>query len=77
MYERQHRTIEDMTGKVAVITGASRGIGAAVARAFCSAGASVAIAARDAQALDRLADDLALRGGHVLALPVDVSDPGP
>jgi NAD(P)-dependent dehydrogenase (short-subunit alcohol dehydrogenase family) len=61
-----------MTGKVALVTGASRGIGAAVARAFCSAGARVAISARDAEALDRLADEL----GHsqTLALPTDVSD---
>jgi NAD(P)-dependent dehydrogenase (short-subunit alcohol dehydrogenase family) len=64
----------DMTGKAAVVTGASRGIGAAVARAFCSAGARIAIAARDANALDRVADEL--RDGQALALPTDVSDPG-
>ncbi len=64
----------DMTGKVAVVTGASRGIGAAVARAFRSSGARVAIAARDAEALDRLADELGRSDGHALALPADVSD---
>jgi NAD(P)-dependent dehydrogenase (short-subunit alcohol dehydrogenase family) len=63
----------DMTGTVALVTGASRGIGAAVARAFCSAGARVAISARDADALDRLADELG--DGQALALPTDVSDP--
>lgn len=63
-----------MTGKVALVTGASRGIGAAVARAFCSAGARVAILARDAEALDRLADELG--DGQTLALPTDVSDAG-
>ena len=62
----------DMTGKVGLVTGASRGIGAAVARAFCSAGARVAISARDAEALDRLADELG--DGQALALPTDVSD---
>jgi NAD(P)-dependent dehydrogenase (short-subunit alcohol dehydrogenase family) len=64
----------DMTGKVALVTGASRGIGAAVAHAFRAAGASVAIAARDADALDRLVEEL---GGedHALAIPTDVSDP--
>jgi NAD(P)-dependent dehydrogenase (short-subunit alcohol dehydrogenase family) len=64
----------DMTEKVAIVTGASRGIGAAVARAFRSSGARVAIAARDAEALDRLADELGRSEGHALALPVDVSD---
>lgn len=66
---------EDMTGKVAVVTGASRGIGAAVARAFRSAGALVAIAARDAEALDQLADELGGSDGHALALPTDIADP--
>lgn len=65
-----------MTGRVALVTGASRGIGADVARAFRSAGARVAIAARDAEALDRLVDELAGSGGDALALPTDVSEPG-
>jgi NAD(P)-dependent dehydrogenase (short-subunit alcohol dehydrogenase family) len=65
----------DMTGRVAVVTGASRGIGAAVARAFRSAGARVAIAARDAEALDQLAEELGRSDGHALAVPTDVSDP--
>jgi NAD(P)-dependent dehydrogenase (short-subunit alcohol dehydrogenase family) len=64
-----------MTGRVAIVTGASRGIGAAVAHAFRSAGARVAIAARDAEALDRLAEELGQSDGHALALRADVSDP--
>lgn len=65
----------DMTERVAFVTGASRGIGAAVARAFRSAGARVAIAARDAEALDRLAEELGRSDGQALALPADLSDP--
>jgi NAD(P)-dependent dehydrogenase (short-subunit alcohol dehydrogenase family) len=64
----------DMSGKVAVVTGASRGIGAAVARAFRASGAAVAIAARDGDALRRLADELEGDDGGALAIPTDVSD---
>ena len=60
-----------MNGKVAVVIGASRGIGAAVARAYAQAGASVVLAARDADALDRLAYDI---DGDVLVVPTDVTD---
>jgi NAD(P)-dependent dehydrogenase (short-subunit alcohol dehydrogenase family) len=65
---------EDMKGRVALVTGASRGIGAAVARAFRSAGARVALAARDAESLDRLAGELGSSDGQALAIPTDVSD---
>jgi NAD(P)-dependent dehydrogenase (short-subunit alcohol dehydrogenase family) len=61
-------------GKVAIVTGASRGIGAAVARAFADVGASVVLAARDEGALDRLAGELDANGAHVLAVPTDVTD---
>lgn len=65
----------DMTGKVTLITGASRGIGAAIAREFSTAGACVALAARDAGALEKLVTEL---GGpqRALAVPADVSRPG-
>lgn len=64
----------DMSGKAAIVTGASRGIGAAIARAFHAAGARVALVARDAEALDRLAEDLGRAEGLALALPTDVAD---
>jgi NAD(P)-dependent dehydrogenase (short-subunit alcohol dehydrogenase family) len=60
-----------LTGKVAIVTGASRGIGAATARLFHQAGASVAVAARDAVALDALAAEL---GDRCVAVPTDVTD---
>jgi NAD(P)-dependent dehydrogenase (short-subunit alcohol dehydrogenase family) len=59
---------------VAIVTGASRGIGAAVARAFSHAGAAVVLAARDHDALARLAGELSGAGGTVLAVPTDVTD---
>jgi NAD(P)-dependent dehydrogenase (short-subunit alcohol dehydrogenase family) len=61
--------------KVAIVTGASRGIGAATARALAAAGASVALAARDVDALDRLADEIAAAGGRALAVRTDVAEP--
>ena len=64
-----------MTGKVAIVTGASRGIGAAVARAFSESGSRVALVARDAEALDRLADELGRGDGNALTVSADVSDP--
>jgi NAD(P)-dependent dehydrogenase (short-subunit alcohol dehydrogenase family) len=67
---------EPLEGKVAVITGASRGIGAATARAFSAAGASVALAARDQAALDALADELSTNGNGAIAVPTDVGDAG-
>src|SRR5262245_61594197 len=63
-----------LDGRVAIITGASRGIGAATARAFAAEGAAVALAARDAAALTALADDLRASGGRAIAVPTDVGE---
>jgi NAD(P)-dependent dehydrogenase (short-subunit alcohol dehydrogenase family) len=61
-------------GKVALIAGASRGIGAVTARAFAQAGASVVLAARDAPALNLLVESIRATGGQALAVPTDVGD---
>jgi NAD(P)-dependent dehydrogenase (short-subunit alcohol dehydrogenase family) len=64
-----------LAGKVAIITGASRGIGAVAARTFAAAGAAVVLAARDTQALDVITRAIQADGGEALAVPTDVSDP--
>lgn len=64
-----------MDGKTAVVTGASRGLGAAVARAFADAGAHVVICARnDSDDLDAVADEIRGAGGSVIAHRADVRD---
>jgi 3-oxoacyl-[acyl-carrier protein] reductase len=60
--------------KVALVTGASQGIGRATARALSEAGAKVAIAARNEQQLGTLAAEIVAAGGEALAVPMDVSD---
>ncbi len=62
-----------LTGRVAVVTGASRGIGAATAEAIAGAGAHVVLAARDRDALDRVAGRIRQAGGEATAVPTDVS----
>jgi NAD(P)-dependent dehydrogenase (short-subunit alcohol dehydrogenase family) len=64
-----------LAGKVALVAGASRGIGAVTAQAFARAGAAVVLAARDHQALEKVADDVRAEGGQALAVPTDVGDP--
>jgi NAD(P)-dependent dehydrogenase (short-subunit alcohol dehydrogenase family) len=68
-------TDNSLAGRVAIVTGASRGIGAATARALSRAGATVVLAARTTQALDTLAADITAAGGGALAVATDVTDP--
>jgi NAD(P)-dependent dehydrogenase (short-subunit alcohol dehydrogenase family) len=63
-----------MRGQVALIAGASRGIGAATAEAFAAAGAQVVLAARDMEALTSVAQRIGSSGGDAMALRCDVSD---
>jgi NADP-dependent 3-hydroxy acid dehydrogenase YdfG len=64
----------DLTGEVAIVTGASSGIGAATARALADEGMSVALAARRAERLEALAADIEDGPGEALVVPTDVTD---
>ena len=64
----------DMSGKVALITGSSRGIGRAIAEAFAQAGAKVAISSRNQDACDRVARTIRSGGAEVVALACNVAD---
>jgi len=64
-----------LNGKVAIITGASRGIGAASARIFAASGAKVVLAARDEQAIATVAKDILSNGGEAIAVMTDVGNP--
>lgn len=61
-------------GKVALITGASRGIGAATARLFAQEGATVVLASRSEEEMARLVEEIKAKGGEAMALKTDVAD---
>lgn len=63
----------DLTGRVVLVTGASRGIGAALATALAEAGASLVVGARKVEDLEATADAVAQTGSPVLAVPLDVT----
>jgi NAD(P)-dependent dehydrogenase (short-subunit alcohol dehydrogenase family) len=65
-----------LRGKVALITGGSRGLGLVLARRICAQGGSVALIARDPDELARAKADLAPRGGVVLTIECDLLDAG-
>lgn len=64
----------DLTGKIAVITGASSGLGADAAVAFAEAGAAVAVMARRAEKLAGVKEKIEKNGGRCLAVTCDVTD---
>ena len=64
-----------LSGKAAIVTGASRGIGEAIARRFAHEGARVLLAARDVAAIERHAADLSRDGAQAFAIDCDVNDP--
>ena len=60
--------------RIALITGANRGIGLAVARSFAKEGANLLLAGRNAQALKDIQDEITAAGGHALAFTVTLDD---
>jgi len=64
----------DLSGKVVLITGGSRGLGLVLAREFAKEGARIAICARDRQELEQARQELVRRGADVFAIPCDVTD---
>jgi len=64
----------DLKGKVALVTGASQGIGRAIALVLAQAGAKVAAAARNAEKLAETVGAIAAAGGEALAVQMDVAD---
>ncbi|MVB12160.1 Gluconate 5-dehydrogenase [Caprobacter fermentans] len=63
----------DLTGKIAVVTGASSGLGADAARAYAAQGADVALLARRKEKLDAVVKEIEATGRKALAVPCDVS----
>ncbi|MDP1753161.1 MAG: SDR family NAD(P)-dependent oxidoreductase, partial [Reyranella sp.] len=63
-----------LDGKVALVTGASRGLGEGAARALAAQGAAVMLLARDGGAIEAVAHEIVAAGGHAEALACDVAD---
>lgn len=64
-----------LDGKVALITGAGRGIGKAIAKLFAAEGAKVVVTSRNQANVDKVVDEIAKAGGQVIGIGCDVGDP--
>jgi NAD(P)-dependent dehydrogenase (short-subunit alcohol dehydrogenase family) len=68
------RSLFDMTGRVVIVTGGTRGIGRALAEGYLAAGAKVAVASRKAEACEEAAAHLRSMGGDAIGVPTHVGD---
>jgi NAD(P)-dependent dehydrogenase (short-subunit alcohol dehydrogenase family) len=66
------RRLFDLSGRVALVTGATRGLGLAIAEGFAGAGAEVVVVSRKADACEKVAAELVRRGGRAVGLPCHV-----
>jgi NAD(P)-dependent dehydrogenase (short-subunit alcohol dehydrogenase family) len=64
-----------LEGRVAIVTGASRGLGEAIAVGYAAAGADIVLAARSVEDLERVAEQVRARGRRALVVPTDVTVP--
>ena len=65
-----------LKGKIALITGASRGIGRAVAEAYAKEGAEILLLGRDVAALEAVDDAIQAAGGKASLIPMDITESG-
>src|SRR5688572_10332175 len=68
--------MSELTGKRALVTGASSGIGAEIARLLAADGVELVLTARRREALDKVAAECAARGGSAAVIPADLGKPG-
>ena len=70
------RSLFDMTGRVVVVTGGTRGIGRALAEGYVAAGAKVVVASRKAEACEETEKHLRSLGGDALGVPTNLAEIG-